>query len=103
VFELLRGRIIGGDTFDTEPPGAAGLAVLVKAQPNLQTNLLDFLENLPRNRLGPWACSGWGGVIKDKDANTRFDGLLETWAKDGDAMLKGVARAARATRQQGSQ
>ncbi len=103
VFELVRGRIIGGDTFDTEPPGAAGLAVLVKAQPNLQTNLLDFLENLPRNRLGPWACSGWGGVIKDKDANTRFDGLLEAWAKDGDAMLKGVARAARTTRQQGTQ
>jgi hypothetical protein len=103
VFELVRGRIIGSDTLDTEPSGAAGLAVLVKAQPNLQSNLLEFLENLPRNRLGPWVCGGWGGVIKDKDANDRFDRLLETWARDGGQMLKGAARAALTTRQQGTQ
>lgn len=102
VFELVRGRIIGSDTLDTEPPGATGLAVLVKAQPDLQTNLLDFLESLPRNRLGPWVCTGWGGVIKDKEANARFDGLLEAWAKDGGSMLKGVARASLTTRQPGS-
>lgn len=100
VFDLVRGRIIGGDTFDTEPAGAAGLAVLVKAHPTLQTNLLDFLENLPSNRLGPWVCSGWGGVIKDHGTDLRFDRLLETWIKDGSAMLKGAARAALKTRQQ---
>ena len=48
----LRGRIVGSDTFDTEPAGAAGIAVLVKAQPALQGNLLDFLEGLPRNASG---------------------------------------------------
>ncbi len=62
VFDLVRSRIVGGDTFETEPAGAAGIAVLVKAQPALQGNLLDFLEGLPRNRLGPWACSGWEGA-----------------------------------------
>jgi len=101
VFELVRGRIIGIDTLDKEPPGAAGLAVLVKAQPNLQTNLLDFLESLPRNRLGPWGCTGWGGVIKDKEANARFDALLEAWAKDGGSTLKVAARATLTTRQPG--
>ena len=60
VFEAVRSRIVGGDSFDVEPPGAAGLAVLVKAHPALQGGLVDFLEALPRDRLGPWVCSGWG-------------------------------------------
>ena len=42
VFEAVRGRIIGADPFDTEPAGAAGLVVLVRAHPSLQGNLLDF-------------------------------------------------------------
>jgi hypothetical protein len=103
ILELLRGRIIGGDTFDTEPAGAAGLGVLVKAQPALQGNLLDFLEALPRPRLGPWACSGWEGVIKDVDHNRRFDQLLEAWKRDGGPLLKGAASAALRTRSQGVQ
>jgi hypothetical protein len=100
VFEAVRGRIIGGDTFDTEPAGAAGLAVVVRAHPTLQSNLLDFLENLPRQRLGPWVCGGWEGVIKDAEADQRFNRLLEAWAKDGSQILKGAARATLKTRQQ---
>jgi predicted KAP-like P-loop ATPase len=53
IFEAVRGRIIGGDTFDTEPAGAAGIAVLVRAHPSLQGNLLDFLEGLPRGATRP--------------------------------------------------
>jgi hypothetical protein len=102
LFEAVRGRIIGGDTFDTEPAGAAGLAVLVRAHPSLQSNLLDFLENLPRQRLGPWVCGGWEGVIKDAEASQRFNRLLEAWTKDGSQFLKGAARATLKTRQQGS-
>jgi len=101
VFEAVRGRIIGGDTFDTEPAGAAGLTVLVKAHPALQGNLLDFLEALPRGRLGTWACSGWEGVIKEPDMVQRFDQLLDTWSKDGSQMLKVTASGALRTRKQG--
>lgn len=99
VFEAVRGRIVGGDSFDTEPPGAAGLAVLVKAHPTLQGNLLDFLEALPRDRLGPWACSGWEGVLKDAEATQRFDRVLQAWGKDGGAMLKAAAMGVLRTRQ----
>lgn len=99
VFEAVRGRIVGGDSFDTEPPGTAGLAVLVKAHPTLQGNLVDFLEALPRDRLGPWACSGWEGVLKDTDATQRFDRVLQTWGKDGGAMLKAAATGVLRTRQ----
>lgn len=98
VFEAVRGRIVGGDSFDAEPRGAAGLAVLVKAHPALQGGLVDFLEALPRDRLGPWVCSGWGGVIKDADANQRFDRLLQAWSRDGEAMLKAAAQGAFRTR-----
>jgi predicted KAP-like P-loop ATPase len=86
VFEAVRGRIVGGDSFDTEPPGTAGLAVLVKAHPPLQGNLLDFLEALPRDRLGPWACSGWEGVLKEAEATQRFERILQAWGKDGGAI-----------------
>jgi hypothetical protein len=91
VFEAVRGRIIGGDTFDTEPSGAAGLEVLVKAHPTLQEALLDFLESLPRQRLGPWACSGWDAAIKEPAMVQRFERLLDSWAKDGSQLLKGAA------------
>jgi hypothetical protein len=101
VLDLVRGGIVGGDTFDTEPAGVAGIAVLVKAQPALQGNLLDFLDGLPRNRLGPWACSGWEGVIKDADHNRRYDQLLELWKKDGSQFLKAAADGTLRTRKQG--
>ncbi len=101
VFEAVRGRIVGGDSFDTEPTGVEGLAVLVKAHPTLQGSLIDFLEALPRDRLGPWVCSGWEGVLKDADASQRFNLLLQTWGKDGNAILKVAAAGVFRTRQGG--
>jgi hypothetical protein len=100
VLDLLRARIVGGDTFDTEPTGVAGMAVLVKAHPALQPQLLDFLEGLPKQRLGPWACSGWEGVIRDLEQNRRYDQLLNTWKKEGGPLLKSAADAALRTRGQ---
>lgn len=101
VFEAVRGRIVGSGTYETEPTGAAGLAVLVKAHPPLQGQLLDFLEAMPAARLGPWACAGWGAAIKDTDARQRFDKLLGSWSKDGNQMLKAAATATLRTRQGG--
>lgn len=99
VFEAVRGRIVGGDSFETEPPGAVGLAVLVKAHPTLQGNLIDFLEALPRDRLGPWACSGWEGVLTNAEATQRFDDVLQTWGREGGTMLKAAATGVLRTRQ----
>ena len=91
VFEAVRGRIVGGDSFDVEPSGAAGLTVLVKAHPSLQRNLVDFLEALPSGRLGPWACKGWEGVLKEPDEMERFDRILEGWSKNGSGTMKAAA------------
>jgi hypothetical protein len=99
VFEVVRGRIMGEGMFGTEPPGVAGLTVLVKAQPILQTNLIDFLEGLPYDRCGPWVVSGWEGVIKDSEVSNRFNKLLETWSTlTMNPMLKSAAAATLKTR-----
>ncbi|MBV9877723.1 MAG: NTPase KAP [Verrucomicrobia bacterium] len=101
VFDAVRGRIINSDSFDTEPAGVAGLAVLVKVHSSLQGNLLDFLEGLPRDRVGPWVCAGWEGVITEPGMIQRFERLLELWSKDGAAFLKTTASTALRTRKQG--
>jgi len=101
IFDAVCGRIVAGDTFDKEPPGAAGLAVLVKSQPTLQPLLLDFLEKLPTHRLGPWVSKGWEGVIKDADPKKRFDALLERFSRDGGPTLKAAAKGILKTPQKG--
>jgi hypothetical protein len=78
VFEALCARIVTGDSFGTEPEGAAGLHELVKAQPVFQMALVDFLDRLPAGRLGPWVVKGWSGVITDPAALARFEEFLDT-------------------------
>ena len=101
LFEAVRGRIVGSGSFNTEPAGAAGLSVLVKAHPFLQSNLVDFLETLPSDRLGPWVCSGWEGVLKEPEEVRRFDRLLGIWAAEGGRTLKAAADSILRTRQRG--
>ncbi len=95
VFEAVRSKIMGTGAFDTKPAGVDGLAVLVKAQPGLQSRLMDFLEALPSGKCGPWAVSGWQGVIKDTECADRLTKLLGNWSKVTDnAGLKAGAEAA---------
>ena len=100
VFEAVRGRIVGSDSFEVEPAGTAGLTVLVKAHSALQRDLLDFLEALPRGRLGPWICKGWEGVLTEPEEIARFARILEVWSKEGSGILRAAAGAVLRTRQQ---
>lgn len=95
VFEAVRSKIMSTGTFETKPAGVDGLVVFVKAQPGLQGRLMDFLEALPSNKCGPWAVSGWQGVIKDVECSTRLSRLLGEWAKVvHNPGLKAAAEAA---------
>ncbi len=95
VFEAVRSKIMSTGTFDTRPAGIDGLAVLVKAQSGLQSRLMDFLEALPSGKCGPWAVSGWQGVIKDSECATRLTKLLGDWSKvTNNPGLKASAEAA---------
>ena len=81
VFEAVRTKIMGTGAFETMPAGVDGLIVLVKAQPGLQSKLLDFLEALPSSKCGPWAVRGWQGVVKDAKCVGRLTTLLAEWSK----------------------
>lgn len=95
VFEAVRSKIMSSGTFDTKPGGIDGLVVLVKAQPGLQVRLMDFLEALPSSKCGPWAVSGWQGVIKDTECAARLTKLLGDWNKvANNPGLKASAEAA---------
>lgn len=95
VFEAVRTKIMSVGTFDTKPSGIDGLVVLVKAQPSLQPRLMDFLETLPTGKCGPWAVSGWQGVIKDTECTARLAKLLGDWSKIiNNPGLKASAEAA---------
>lgn len=94
VFEAVRAKIMSTGSFDTKPAGVDGLVVLVKAQPGLQSRLIDFLEALPSGKCGPWAVSGWQGVIKDTECAAGLKKLLENWSKvTGNPPLKASAEA----------
>jgi predicted KAP-like P-loop ATPase len=102
LFEAVRTKIMSGDNFDTQPIGVDGMVVLVKAQPNLQSKLLDFLDALPVSRCGPWVVGGWQSVLKDADAIAGYDKLLEGWSKPtNNSMLKLAADAAIKTKKGG--
>lgn len=95
VFEAVRTKIMGTGALETLPPGVNGLIVLVKAQPGLQSKLLDFLEALPSSKCGPWAVSGWQGVVKDADCVGRLMTLLTEWSKvTNNHALKAAAELA---------
>lgn len=95
LFEAVRTKIMSGDTFNTQPAGIEGMVVLVKAQPSLQSSLIDFLHALPSNRCGPWVLGGWQSALKDADALARMGRLLDGWSKVTDnQMLKVAAEAA---------
>ncbi|MDD2732644.1 MAG: P-loop NTPase fold protein [Desulfuromonadaceae bacterium] len=95
LFEAIRTKIMSGDTFDIQPPGIDGMVVLVKAQPSLQSKLLDFIHALPSERCGPWIVGGWQSVLKDAEVVVRFNRLLDGWSKiTNRPMLKAAAEAA---------
>lgn len=95
VFEEVRLRIMSKGTFDTQPSGVEGLKVLIIAHPELEPNLVGFLESLPQERLGPWVVSGWSSAIKDPTTVQRLNRLLETWSGSTDnERLKAAATAA---------
>lgn len=95
VFDATRSRIMSTGSFTSKPEGIDGLIVLVDAKPNLQGSLLDFLEALPKDKIGAWVVSGWQGVIKESELQNRFDTLLGDWGdRKNNQILNTAAKAA---------
>ncbi|MEO9826800.1 MAG: Qat anti-phage system ATPase QatA [Paracoccaceae bacterium] len=94
VFEGVRQRIISSDDFRMKPKGVDGLVVLSTAQPLLQPNLLDFIEQLPADRCGAWLATGWNAALTSPQSKDRFTLIQGGWARqDRNAALKAAAGA----------
>jgi len=95
VFEGVRSRIITHDDFRRPPPGVDGAIALVVAHPLLQPNLLDLIEQLPADRCGAWATTGWNAALTADESKARLAVILKGWAQqDGNRALKMAAGVA---------
>jgi predicted KAP-like P-loop ATPase len=81
VFEAVKSRIVGSSNLSKFPAGVDGLNILVKAHPELQSNLVDFLNALPLEKCGSWVTTGWEAILIDQVQKQRFSDLLEKWSK----------------------
>lgn len=79
VFEAIRGRILQEHNFTTKPRGVDGLVRLVDTHPALQRRLLEFVRELPANKVGAWAASAWGSCFRDSGIASEFQTLLRDW------------------------
>ena len=100
VFEAIRGRILQDDTFTAKPKGVDGLVRLVEAHPALQRRLLNFVRELPANKIGSWAASSWGACFPDKGIATEFQTVLAGWAEQTENQVlqkaaQGIAKLQR--------
>jgi predicted KAP-like P-loop ATPase len=84
VFEAVRSKMLTAGSLETRPAGADGLAALVKAQPSLQNRLLDFLDSLPKSKVGPWVVGGWHMALRDAEHVERFGRIVGDWGKVSD-------------------
>lgn len=80
VFENLRKRVLATGDYLKAPPGVDGAVVLVRAQPHLQTALLDMIDLFPDSS-GAWVVTGWQEALVDDGAKKRFAGILDKWSK----------------------
>lgn len=99
VFEEIQARIVASSEYDSQPDGIAGLRVLVKSKPVLQSVLLDFLEGLPVDNLGPWVIRGWDEVLVDDPSQRRLGTLRQRWQEGGSHALAAALKAAGAVPQ----
>ena len=92
VMQELASRVRTSD-LKSDPPGAEGIKVLVKAQPSLQPEVITFLRLLPVEELGLWVTTGWAQTFSNQQQE--FRSLLDSWA--AQTVNRPLAAAARSS------
>jgi hypothetical protein len=77
----LRNRILGEGTFDAEPKGAAGLAVLAEVHTSTRNPYLALLKSLDAEKLGAWAGNPLGKLMEYPETADEAKALAEDWKK----------------------
>jgi hypothetical protein len=96
LFDAVRDRVLDAEDKMVAPPGIPGLSVLAKVHPPCQRRLIEMLEDLPFDGLGPWVVRGWSDVITDGGAQARLRAQIDRWAgQDQSPSLSTVAKQVR--------
>jgi hypothetical protein len=69
----------------------------------MQERYIDFLESLPVARLGAWATTGHGPLVKEPIAKTRLELIFVKWRKSGNRLLKSALASGKKARDMGGQ
>lgn len=94
VFDALRERIMANELTNM-PSGVAGLVVLVRKHPGLQRRLLSLVRDIPSDKAGAWAATGWAECFVDPMIQKEFVEVRAGWAEHaGSSALKAAAKAA---------
>jgi hypothetical protein len=80
LFDVIRDRVLETEDKMVPPPGIPGVSLLAKVHPPCQSRLIDMLEDLRLDGLGPWVVRGWGDVFTDGGARARLQALIAKWA-----------------------
>jgi hypothetical protein len=92
LFDVVRDRVLETEDKMTQPAGVAGLMVLAKVNGSCQVRLIEMLEDLPLDRLGPWVARGWNDALTDTSSRARFQTLIDKWAvQDNSPSLRAAA------------
>jgi hypothetical protein len=91
LFDVVRDRILEAEDKMVPPLGIAGASLLAKIHPPCQRRLIEMLEDLPLDGLGPWVVRGWGDVFQDGGARARLQALIGKWATQEDSPTLRVA------------
>jgi hypothetical protein len=96
LFDVVRDRVLEAEDKMVSPPGIPGLTVLAKVHLPCQRRLIEMLEDLPVDGLGPWVVRGWSDVLTDGGARARLQTLIDKWAaQDESTALSTVAKQVR--------
>lgn len=102
VFNELRERVLSVGSFETEPQGINGLAIVAKHHPHYQSELVALLESFDPSDLGLWVLKGWNESITDAPARAKLIEVMRRWtAQNDNSLLKSTAKNAIQTLQQG--
>lgn len=93
LFDVIRDRVLEAEDKMVPPAGMSGLSLLAKVHPPCQRRLIDMLDDLPVDGLGPWVVRGWEGIFTDGGARARLQALISKWAAQNESPTLRAAAA----------
>lgn len=96
VFDIVAQKIMEKGNFDNQPEGIDGIRILTQHKTFLRKRLVEFINGLPKAKVGAWVLTGWEKSIPNNcsefsEINKYFDELKT----DGNFIVKGALKTLR--------